>query len=99
MPSHSKEKKVLRNDAFGIFLGYTLFPESVAVTNKSFEDAGNDINNKILEDIKDIKNQIVEKILHYNLQSYSFYIYILPFNDVTNDRENIMKEIIGEGWK
>lgn len=78
------------DNAFGIFLGYTI-------------DMNNEINNErykteleinLNNDIKRISPYIQKKIEELELSNYSFYIYILPFNDVKVDKDLIMKRAL-----
>ena len=92
IPSFNKENKTLRNDAFGLFIGYTLEAE---LDNKNYQEATQIVHAKIVQDISYIKEKINLKIKENKLQNYSFYVYILPFNKISEDREKIMKELIG----
>ena len=92
IPSNSGESKVLRNDAFGIFIGYSL---DVDVISKPYPVAIKEIEEEILQNISHIKEKFNEKIKEFGLSNYSFYVYILPFNNVSEDRENIMRELLG----
>lgn len=92
IPSFNIENETLRNDAFGIFIGYTL---NTDVSNKTYPEAIKIINETILKDIQHIKEEMNAKIKEKELSNYSFYVYILPFNKVSEDRENIMKELLG----
>lgn len=92
IPSFSEENSILRNDAFGIFIGYTL---EVDLEGKPYSEAIKSVHERILKDIEHIKEKMNAKIKEKKLHNYSFYVYILPFNKVSEDRENIMKELLG----
>ena len=51
-----------------------------------------------VEKIEKIRNNMVKKINKqiekYNLKGMSFYIYLLPFNDVDKDRAKIMEQLL-----
>ena len=88
IPGFYCENEILRNDAFGLFIGYSV---DVNVEKKGHAEVNKLIYEKIKEDITIIK----EKLKETKLYNYSFYVYILPFNKVSEDREKIMKELIG----
>lgn len=92
IPSFSAENNILRDDAFGIFIGYTLEAD---LEGKPYSEAIKIVNESILKDIEHIKEKINAKIKEKKLHDYSFYVYILPFNKVSEDRESIMKELLG----
>lgn len=92
IPSFSEENSILRNDAFGIFIGYTLESD---LEGKPYSEAIKIVHERILKDIEHIKEKMNAKIKEKKLYDYSFYVYILPFNKVSEDRENIMKELLG----
>ena len=92
IPSFSEENSILRNDAFGIFIGYTLEAD---LEGKPYSEAIKIVHERILKDIEHIKEKMNAKIKEKKLHDYSFYVYILPFNKVSEDRENIMKELLG----
>ena len=80
------------DNAFGIFLGYTLGIDGSQYSNAEFRDA---VANKLENDIKCIAAYIEQKINASGLSGYSFYIYILPFNNASQDRAAIVKRLKG----
>lgn len=78
------------DSAFGIFLGYNVNISNEPNNNLYKEN----LKLKMEEDIKNIAPYIESKINLLNLTNYSFYIYILPFNDVINDKIKIMKKAL-----
>jgi hypothetical protein len=77
--------------AFGIFIGYEL--------KLKLEDLDNIIGKekilkKLEKDINNITKNLQNKIKGANLSNYSFYIYIMPFKNVKEDREEIIQYII-----
>lgn len=80
-----------RNDAFGIFIGYTL---KVNLNNIPYEIAKEKVSKEILDNIHSIKDTFNKKIKEYQLSDYSFYVYVLPFNKVSDDRADIMNNIL-----
>lgn len=90
----SKRERIANYDnAFGIFLGYTLKLDATQYSNSEFRTA---VNNKVKDDVKDIAMYIESKINKSGLFGYSFYFYILPFNDAPQDRAFIIKKLKGE---
>lgn len=78
--------------AFGIFLGYTIdIADKEKMTPDEFTDA---VKEKMEQDIIGRTPYIVEKIKYLNLSGYSFYIYVLPFNNVEIDKDEIMKKAL-----
>lgn len=92
VPSNTNEKNIATNKAFGIFIGYSL---TVNTEDVSFAEAIKIIDEEIEKNSKSIANNIKEKIKQNNWNRYSFYVYILPFNNAKKDRKNIMKYILG----
>lgn len=78
------------DNAFGIFLGYTINMNNELNNERYKTELEINLNN----DIKRISPYIQKKIEELELSNYSFYIYILPFNDVKVDKELIMKRAL-----
>lgn len=81
------------DNAFGIFLGYTLDIDATLYSNAQFRNA---VTQKLKDDVQNIASYIEQKINTSGLTGYSFYFYILPFNDAKEDRANIIKKLKGE---
>lgn len=81
------------DNAFGIFLGYTLDIDATMYSNAQFRDA---VMQKLKADIQNIAPYIERKINSFGLTGYSFYFYILPFNNAKEDRANIINKLKGE---
>ena len=78
--------------AFGIFLGYTIsIPNKDELPSTEFEIA---IKEKMEQDITHLTPYIMNKIKELNLTGNSFYIYILPFNNIEIDKEEILKKAL-----
>ena len=91
------EKELMSSpqSAFGLFLGYT--PEIEDRDNLSNKEFINNAVQKMREDIFAALPRIQKIIKDNSLGRYSFYIYLVPFNDVLSDSEEIMKRILKEG--
>jgi hypothetical protein len=79
--------------AFGMFIGFNY--EIDSETRK----ASNTIaRQSIRENVKNIVNQSLqvlnEKLNLTALNGYSFYVYAVPFSDLTNKRKKVIEEII-----
>lgn len=75
--------------AFGVFLGYTLGLDSTGLSAPIFKRQALD---KIHSDIEVIKPHIVSKIQELGLDGYSFYFYVLPFNDAPTEKTQIVND-------
>lgn len=80
--------------AYGIFLGYTLGLESATRTPTNFQEL---VGAKLKQDIKDNLPRIKEAINRSGLSGYSFYIYVLPFDDAEDDKLEIMRYVLEGG--
>lgn len=78
------------DSAFGMFIGYNVdVPDEP--NNEQFKI---NIKAKMESDIKSFAPYIENKITSLGLSSYSFYIYILPFNDINIDKDQIMRNAL-----
>ncbi len=80
-------KQSLPDSSYGIFLGYNVNISP----SPNFE---NEVKTKINKDIDAILPLIKKLIISNGLGTHSFYFYILPFNDVNNEKNEIMKNVI-----
>jgi hypothetical protein len=88
-----RDKAINVDNAFGIFLGYTLDLDSTQYSNSEFRKV---VNEKLRNDLDIIASYIERKINQSGLTGYSFYFYILPFNNAKEDRAAIIKKLKGE---
>lgn len=88
-----KDKSINVDNAFGIFLGYTLDINATQYSNSEFREA---VNKKLKDDLDRIALHIESKINSSGLTGYSFYFYILPFNNAKEDRATIINKLKGE---
>jgi len=91
VPSN-RDLSVNVDNAFGIFIGYTLDIDSSKYTNEEFRSAA---YSKMQDDIILASSHIEKKINDTGLSGYSFYIYIIPFNNAAEDRGNIIRKLKG----
>ena len=80
------------DNAFGIFLGYSLKMENSQNSNDDFRVQA---TKQMEQDLLDIAPYIEKKITKSGLSGYSFYIYLLPFNDASDDRAAIIQKLKG----
>ena len=88
-----RDKSINYDNAFGIFLGYTLGINATEYSNSEYREA---VRDELKKDIQNIATYIEGKINGSGLFGYSFYFYILPFNDAAKDRASIIKKLKGE---
>lgn len=82
------------DNAFGIFLGYTLDDiDASKYSNTEYREA---VKQKLKENIESIATYIERKINNSGLMGYSFYFYVLPFNNASKDRASIINKLKGE---
>lgn len=83
---------VSNDDAYGLFLGYTLGLQPQNRSNQEFRDA---VNAKMQFDIQQHAAYITQKIQNMSLGTHSFYVYVLPLNNAEVDKNEIMEEFLG----
>ena len=88
-----RDKTISVDNAFGIFLGYTLDIDSTQYSNSEFRNA---LNDNLRNDLDEIASYVEKKINESGLTGYSFYFYILPFNNAKDDRAAIINRLKGE---
>jgi len=79
--------------AFGIFLGYTVELDKSQFSNSQYRLA---LQEKLKKDIQDNLSYIISKICKKKLDPYSFYFYVLPFDNALKDRASIIRKLRGE---
>lgn len=80
--------------SFGIFLGYNLGLNPNNYPNRSYRDQ---LTQKLALDISAHAKYIAQKIRDLGLARYSFYIYVIPFDDCLRDSRDIMNTILHPG--
>lgn len=80
--------------SFGAFLGYTLNIPSEGLSFGQYRLA---VQEKIKTDIEAVKPYILRKLQELKLEGYSFYFYVLPFNDAPVEKTQIMTELFSGG--
>ena len=82
---------VVSDNAYGVFLGYSLGLDPSTRSNMEFLHA---LDKKMESDIKHHAGYIADKIKILGLDSHSFYFYIVPFNDAEVDKKQIMENLM-----
>lgn len=77
--------------AFGAFLGYTIKLDHPETDSQKYRVA---VQEQLKRDIEKVQPYIVKKIQDNGLAGYSFYLYLLPFNDAANERTSIIQELL-----
>lgn len=90
----SKKKNAVVDKAFGVFLGYSLGLNADSYSNIEFRA---ELARKMNTDIKAHVAYIVKKIKEANMGTYSFYFYILPFNDADGEKKRVMTALLEGG--
>lgn len=80
--------------AFGAFLGYTIKLDQPETDSQKYRVA---VQDQLKRDIAKVQPYIVKKIQDNGLVGYSFYFYILPFNDAPYEKTSIIKELLAGG--
>lgn len=83
------------DNAFGLFLGYTV----CAPFDHNNKQYLTNLENQMELDILKIASYLEKRIIDLGLLSYSFYIYVLPLNNALLDKVEIMAEALEVGEK
>lgn len=84
------KNKVHVDNAYGLFIGYSLGLDAEQYDNDEFREA---VQDKMRLDIQNHVEYIVQKINKLKLGKCSFYIYVLPLNDALTDKKEIMNRL------
>lgn len=82
------------DNAFGLFLGYSLDLDGTKMSNSEYRTAA---SQKMATDIQNIASYIEKKIADTGLSGYSFYVYVIPFNNASEERAAIITKLKGGG--
>lgn len=80
--------------AFGAFLGYTIKLDQPESDSQKYRIA---VKEQLKRDIARVQPYIIKKIQDNGLSGYSFYFYLLPFNDASSEKTNIIQELLAGG--
>lgn len=92
-PEEKGNYKFSLDDAFSIFIGYEIDikDEQQKCSNDEFPIK---IEEKIVKQIEDYKNNVYKLIQEYGLIGYTFYVFIMPFTNIDENRKNILKKVL-----
>lgn len=90
----SKSSPSCYDNAYGIFIGYNLGLNPAAYGNIEYRNL---LTKKMDFDIKHHANHIYQEIIKRGLSMYSFYFYILPFDNTSLDCKNVMTHVMNGG--
>lgn len=81
------------DDAFGIFIGYEIkiTQEEKALENDKFRKL---LQQRVNNEIEKVEDKINKKIIAKDLNGHNFYIYIVPFTEIKQNRKKILEEVI-----
>lgn len=80
--------------AFGAFLGYTIKLDKPETDSQKYRTA---VKDQLIKDIATVQSHITDLIVQNGLSGYSFYFYVLPFNDAPNEKVSIVNELLTGG--
>ncbi len=86
------KKKIPVDNAYGMFIGYTLGLDADQYTNEEFRT---EVQNKMRLDLQHHVQYIVDKVNELKLSRCSFYIYVLPLNSALSDKKEVMDRLLG----
>lgn len=92
-PKASEKYDFSLDDAFSIFIGYQINIEDEQ-RKYSSEEFPIKIETKIVNEIETYKNNIYKLIEKYSLIGYTFYIFIIPFTNIDENRKKILGKVL-----
>lgn len=89
----SSENDFYVDDAFGIFIGFqiNITEDERKLDNIEFRK---NIKEKVIDEINKKQETINTKIENKNLVGHNFYIYIVPFTAIEENRKEILGEVL-----
>lgn len=92
-PEEKTNYNLSLDDAFSIFIGYDIDikDEQLKLSNDEFHT---EIKRKVVEQIKAYKDNIYKLIQDYELIGYTFYVFIMPFTNIDENRKEILKRVL-----
>ena len=94
-PNNTEDIKnnVVKETAIGLFIGYS-FEHAKDLDSLSLREW---TIHKQKSETKEICDMINEKIKSYGYSGYSFYVFLLPFNNAQKDRADIIQQLLLNG--
>lgn len=81
------------DDAFSIFIGYEIDikDEQQKCSNEEFPI---EIERKVINQIEDYKDNVYKLIQKHDLIGYTFYVFIMPFTNIDENRKKVLKRVL-----
>ena len=86
-----KQKRAINDNAFGVFIGYSL---GMRIDNRSTEDFLADIDKKMVADIQHYIPTIKKRIKDAGLSQSPFYFFFIPLNDAEAEKQSIIESVL-----
>ena len=77
--------------AFGLFLGYSLKINPPVADPALYRAAAEE---QLKRDVESVKGYIADTMKRHKLEGYTFYCYVLPFNDAPNEKTSLIDEML-----
>lgn len=92
-PEEKGNCKFSLDDAFSIFIGYEIDikDEQQKCSNEEFPI---EIEGKIVNQIEAYKDNVYKLIQKYDLIGHTFYVFIMPFTNIDENRKKILKKVL-----
>lgn len=92
-PEEKANNKFSLDDAFSIFIGYDIDinDEQLNLSNDEFHT---EIKRKVVGQIEAYKDKIYKLIQEYELIGHTFYVFIMPFTNIDENRKKILEKVL-----
>ena len=92
-PEEKANNKFSLDDAFSIFIGYDIDinDEQLKLSNDEFHT---EIKRKVVGQIETYKDKIYKLIQEYELIGHTFYVFIMPFTNIDENRKKILEKVL-----
>ena len=84
-------KRTISDNAFGVFIGYSL---GIETDNRSTEEFLNAIDKKMVDDIQHYAPLIKKRIKDAGLNQNPFYFFFIPLNDAEAEKRSIIEDVL-----
>lgn len=84
-------KRTVSDNAFGVFIGYSL---GIEIDNRSTEEFLNAIDKKMVADIQHYAPFIKKRIKNAGLSQSPFYFFFIPLNDAEVEKRSIIEDVL-----
>ena len=77
--------------AFGLFLGYTLKIDPPVTDSALYRKAAEE---QLKSEVESVRDYIADLMKRRQLEGYTFYCYVLPFNDAPTEKTSLIEEML-----